>query len=183
MRCRLSSRVVAWALLLGPACGSSNPTQPVPLPSPSAVGRTPGGELTGPYRLTLRPSAGCAMGLASVTVEMEAAPAGTTPHPGVQVVYTGPAPNDPSALELELLHSGNRARGGFGTRADGAPTVEGPQVWVRAVGGGDVSRLAGRAGEIVEGTLAGWIALGTAGAEGSLGSCDARDHAFALEVR
>ena len=55
---------------------------------------------------------------------------------------------------------------------------------MRAIAAGPVQRSANGNGEVVTGTLAGYLALAAVGAfEGSLGTCNATDHAFALRPR
>ena len=111
---------------------------------------------------------------------MTAAPAGTTPHPGVQVIL------DPNGfrLELEAIEEDFTIRGGLGTNEEGVVTAQNMRVWVRAIAAGPVQRGANGQGEVLTGTLAGYLALADIGGfEGSLGSCNATDHAFALRTR
>jgi hypothetical protein len=114
-----------------------------------------------------------------LTFPMTAAAAGTSPHPGVQVLLAG-AEN----LELELLSSSSTVTGGFGTTEEGALANETVRIWLHAIGTGNVSRAADGRGQITTGRLAGYVAFGHAGGdEGSLGSCDSTSHSFVLRVR
>jgi hypothetical protein len=176
---RPSSRAVCVLLLLMmPSCGS-NPGGPTPSPSPSPTAQ-PGGTVAGPYTLQIVPSASCAMPRTPQTFPMAAAAAGTSPHPGVQVLL------DPNGLRLEMetLSTTVTLRGGVGTRADGAFSDQGMRVWVRVIAAGPVQHATDGRGEIVSGVLAGYMALASgAGAEGELGTCLATDHAFTLRTR
>jgi hypothetical protein len=111
---------------------------------------------------------------------MVAAAAGTSPHPGVQVVLDG----NPSELEWELLNESFTVRGGLGTTGDGVLSNEAARMWVHAIGNGAVTRASDGRGEVVSGTLMGYLALGGPDDdEGALGTCSARDHTFTLRTR
>lgn len=161
----------AWCL----SCGSGPGT---PTPSPSASAQ-PGGPVTGRYLAQLTPGPGCAMARAPLSVPVQAAAAGTTPHPGVQVLLVG----DGSRFELELLSTEIALRGGVGTTADGVLANEGLRVWVRGIAAGSVFRSSDGRGQVTTGTLSGSMALATAnGNEGDLGTCNATDHTFTLRA-
>jgi hypothetical protein len=111
---------------------------------------------------------------------MEAAPGGTSPKAGTQVVLTG----DPGALEAEFLNESLTLRGGVGTTADGAVANESYRVWVRVIGSGAVVRAADGRGEVRTGTMMGSLAFGSSnGDEGELGSCTGGGHTFTLGAR
>lgn len=169
------------ALLLLPAlvwtaCGSSpgGPTPPTPTPP------VPGGKVEGRYLLTVTPAPSCALAASKLTFPMTAAAAGTTPHPGVQVLVDG----DGSQFELELLSTETALRGGMGSTEFGILSNESLRAWIRGIGSGPVFRSADGRGEVLAGTLAGDIALGEPdGEEGDLGSCGATDHSFSLRAQ
>ena len=111
---------------------------------------------------------------------MVAAAAGTSPHPGVQVVLDG----NPGELELEFLSENLTLRGGLGTTGDGVLSNEATRLWMHAIGTGPVTRASDGRGEVATGTLMGYIALGRAFEdEGARGTCSARDHTFTLRTR
>ena len=115
-----------------------------------------------------------------LTFPMTAVAAGTSPHPGVQVLVVG----DVRLLELEFLSAATTLTGGLGTTEDGILANEGVRMWIHAIGTGPVTRAADGRGQIAAGQLAGYVAFGFAnGSEGSLGSCDSVAHSFALRVR
>jgi hypothetical protein len=161
------------------ACGS-NPGMPTPSPSPSASGIQLGGPVAGRYGIQITPSATCSMSRPTLTFPMAAADAGASPHPGVQVLL------DPNGFrfEWEALSATVALRGGLGTTQEGVLADEGLRLWLRAIAGGQVQRASDGRGQIVTGTLAGYLALGEVnGQEGSLGTCSATDHAFSLRIR
>jgi len=136
--------------------------------------------VTGRYLLQIVPAPGCNLSRTPLTFPMGATAAGTTPHPGVQVVLDG----DPGGLELELMSASATVRGGMGTTGDGALANEGTRLWLHAIGSGAVTRAADGRGEVLQGTLMGYLALGRASDdEGGLGTCSARDHSFTLRIR
>jgi hypothetical protein len=112
---------------------------------------------------------------------MTAAPTTPTTHPGVQVIL------DPNGfrMELEAIEEGFTIRGGLGTYDGGVPSNQNTVLWVRAIAAGSVQRSANGNGEVVTGTLAGYMALAAAFGEpeGSLGTCNAADHVFSLRPR
>jgi hypothetical protein len=110
---------------------------------------------------------------------MNAAAAGASPYPGVQVVLAGS-----ETLELELLSSAGTVTGGLGATEEGVLANEAVRMWIHAIGTGPVTRAADGRGQVASGRLAGYVAFGHAnGEEGSLGSCTAVDHSFVLRVR
>jgi hypothetical protein len=136
----------------------------------------------GRYTLQIVPSAACAMSRAPITFLMTGADGGATTHPGVQILL------DPNGfrLELEAVYENFAIHGGLGTREDGVVSEQGQRVWVRAIGAGPVLRATDGRGEVLTGTLAGYLALATNnsdGFEGQLGTCSAADHALSLRTR
>jgi hypothetical protein len=175
---RLGGNWPRWLIAgacLGSACGSGpgGPNlSPSPSPSPQA-----GGPVTGRYLLQITPGPSCPVPRGTLSFPMQAASAGQAPHPGVQVLILG----DGSRLELEFLSTTVELRGGLGTTADGVLANEGLRAWVNAIGTGPVRRAADGRGEVLTGTLAGYLALAPANGDvGDLGECSATDHAFAL---
>jgi hypothetical protein len=176
---RPSSRPAGVLLLLMlPACGG-NPGMPTPSPSPSASAQ-PGGPVTGAYTLQITPSASCAFSRAPQSFPMAAAAGGASPHPGVQIVL------DPNGFlfEKEDLSDVVSLRGGLGTTEAGVLSDQNMRVWIHAMGTGPVQRASDGRGQILTGTLAGYLALANAaGREGDLGTCTAPDHSFTLRTR
>jgi len=115
-------------------------------------------------------------------LRMIGADAGVTTHPGVQVLLD---PNGSlSRLELEALYESFAIHGGLGTNEVGAVSDQGQWVWVRAIASGPIVRVTDGRGELLTGTLAGYLALAAAnGSEGDLGTCSAADHALSLRTR
>jgi hypothetical protein len=114
-----------------------------------------------------------------LTFPMTAAPAGTSPYPGVQVLFAGS-----ETLEVELLSSAGTVTGGFGATEEGALANETVRLWIHAIGTGAVTRAADGRGQVASGRLAGYVAFGHAnGDEGSLGSCESTNNSFVLRVR
>ncbi len=190
----LSTWLLAGALAAS-GCGSSTPSGPTE-PSPK-----PGGSFTGRYVLELRPAASCmatglgggaalarrapaheienrvrsAVALAtSVTVPLTAAPGGSSPHPGVQLVLEGA---DPGLIELELKYTDFTLDGGFGTTGDGVASDQGPQLWVNAIGTASVNPASDGRGEVLSGSLRGYLEI-----EG-MNACTATNHSFTLRPR
>ena len=136
--------------------------------------------MAGAYTLQITPSASCAMARTPLTFPMTAAPTSPTTHPGVQVIL------DPNGfrLELEAIEENFTIRGGLGTNDGGVTSDQRVWVWMRVIAAGPVQRSANGNGEVVAGTLAGYLALANEGEfEGSLGTCNAADHAFTLRPR
>jgi len=159
------------------ACGSGHG---MPSPSPSSTAPQPGGPVTGRYLVQLTPGAGCGMARGALSFPVQAAAAGTSPHPGVQVLLVG----DGSRFELELLSTEVALRGGVGTTEEGVLANEGLRVWVHGIGSGPLFRSTDGRGQITAGTLSGYVALAQAdGDEGDLGTCSASDHAFTLRAQ
>jgi hypothetical protein len=169
---------VALALLVLAACGGHDAPNDPGRPSPSPTAPQPGGDLTGRYVLQVTPSAQCPMHTA-VSFPMTAAAAGASPYPGVQVILAGS-----ETLEGELQGlSPALVSGGFGTTDQGVLANEGLRLWIRAIASGPVVRAGDGRGQVLSGRMAGYVALGfQLGPEGSLGSCDALDHAFVLRT-
>jgi len=172
-------RAALVAALLSTVCGGSEaPNNPDPQPSPSPTAPVSGGAIAGRYLLRLMPASTCGMG-GSASFPMNAVAAGTTPHPGVQVVLVGS-----DVLELEFRSSTDAMTGGLGTTEQGALANEAIRVWVRTMATGPVQRAADGRGEIASGRMAGKLAFGNAqGPEGSLGSCDSTAHTFTLRTQ
>ena len=165
------------SLLAG--CGSG-PGGPSPSPTPTPTATPAPGPVSGRYLLQIVPAPVCGMSRSPLTFPMVAAAAGTSPHPGVQVVLDG----NPGELEWELLAESFTLRGGLGTTGDGVLSNEATRMWVHAIGNGSVTRASDGRGEVVSGTLMGYVALGGPDDdEGALGTCNARDHAFSLRTR
>jgi hypothetical protein len=115
-----------------------------------------------------------------ITFLMTGADAGVTTHPGVQILL------DPNGfrLELEAVYESFAIHGGLGTTETGVVSEQGQRVWVRAIGAGPVLRATDGRGEVLTGTLAGYLALADIdGFEGQLGTCSAADHALSLRTR
>ncbi len=169
---------LALGLALG-GCGEPSPGMPSPSPSASPTPK-PGGVVTGRYLLQIQPSPVCGLARGPLSFPMEAAPAGTVPHPGVQVVLEG----DASSLELELVYPDCTLRGGMGTTGDGVLSNEGLRLWLHSIGTGGVFQASDGRGEVASGSLLGYLAMGGPNdAEGSLGTCSAQDHTFTLRAR
>jgi hypothetical protein len=180
-RALATAAAISLALGLG-SCGGGGPM--TPSPSPSATPPQPGGPVTGGYLLQITPGPGCNMPRNPLTFIVQAAAAGTQPHPGVQVLLAGGA----TPLEMELLSTGTALRGGVATLNDdglGALSSENMQVWVHAIASGNVFGAPDGRGQIVSGgTLAGSLAISFPnGAVGALGSCTATDHGFVLRAQ
>jgi hypothetical protein len=102
---------------------------------------------------------------------MLAAPAGTSPYPGVQLLLDG---GEPASLELELKYVEPILEGGVGTTGEGVASSQGPRVWVNAVGTGHVTRVSDGRGEVTSGCLRGYLEI-----EG-MNACTATNHSFSL---
>ena len=170
-------RAALVAALFSTVCGGAEaPNNPDPSPSPT----TPisGGAIAGRYLLRLTPASTCGMN-GSASFPMNAVAAGTTPHPGVQVLLAGS-----DVLELEFLSSTDAMTGGLGTTEQGALANESIRVWVRTIATGAVTRATDGRGEITSGRMGGYVAFGSAqGNEGSLGSCESTSHTFTLRAQ
>ncbi len=93
---------------------------------------------------------------------------------------------DPNGFrfEWEALSATFTLRGGLGTTLEGVLADEGARLWLHVIANGQVQRASDGRGQIVTGTLAGYLALGGfSGQEGELGTCTATDHAFSLRIR
>jgi hypothetical protein len=150
------------------SCGSDagGPSQP--------SGPKTGGTISGRYALELQPAASC-RGRA-VTFTVEATQSASAPHPGSQLLLAGVA--DPALLETELKYTDNTLEGGIGTTGDGYPSIEGPQVWVNAIASGKTTQTSDGRGEVVSGTLRGYVEI-----EGVMDACTSPAHAFTLRAK
>jgi hypothetical protein len=169
-----------FSILLALGCGSPSGPSASPTPTPTATPPFTPASVSGRYTLQITPGPGCRMSRSPLSFPMVAAPAGTAPHPGNQVVLDG----DPGELELEFLFDSSTLRGGLGTTGDGVLANEAMRLWMHAIGTGSLIRASDGRAEITTGTLMGYLALGRPNNdEGELGTCSARDHTFTLRVR
>ena len=62
---------------------------------------------------------------------------------------------------------------------------QGQRVWIHAISAGPVLRSTDGRGQVLTGTLAGYVALAPPvdGFEGDLGTCSAADHVLSLRTR
>ena len=117
-----------------------------------------------------------------ITFRVTGADGGLTTHPGVQVLAD--TSGTLSRFELEAVYESFAIHGGLGTNEVGAVSEQGQSVWVRAIASGPIVRATDGRGELVTGTLAGYLALAPVGGfEGDLGTCSAADHALSLRTR
>jgi hypothetical protein len=159
--------LAAGFLALG-SCGGSGPTDP----GGGSTGPKPGGTISGRYTLQLVPAASCNGRTVSFTVQvMQTA---SSPHPGAQLLWTG---TEPALLELELKYTDNTLEGGVGTTGDGLPATEGPYVWVNAIASGKTTQTSDGRGEVVSGTLRGYLEI-----DGVMNACTSPSHAFTLRA-
>lgn len=139
--------------------------------------------MAGRYLLEIQPSTTCTLPRGPHSFPMVAAAGGTSPHPGVEVVLDGVA----SSLELEFKYTDFTLRGGFGTTGEGVLTNQGMRLWIRAIGTGAVTQKADGIGEVLTGSLMGYVAVGSAtdtfDALCPQCICSATDHTFTLKVR
>jgi hypothetical protein len=161
----LSDVLPLLVVIVVSACGGPSPTDP--------GGPRAGGAVTGRYALNLIPAAGCNGREVSFPVEVTAV--ATSPHAGVQLLLVGA---DPALLELELKYTTSTLEGGVGTTADGVPSNEGPQTWVNAIANGPTYQTSDGRGEVISGTLRGYLEI-----EGVMNACSAPDHSFTLRAR
>jgi hypothetical protein len=161
-------RALALAVTLCAGCGGGSPSSrggSTPTPTPSSAARA--GLLSGSYTLTVQPAAGCAAPGRSFSIAVQAAPDLRSRYPGVQVIDAA-APQ----VELELL-DGASVRGALSTTERGAASAEGVRIWIRLVGGGNVSVRSDGSGEVLDGSAGGQMEFGTdEDDEGGLGSCE-----------
>lgn len=158
---------IAAAVSLALACGGSHPTGPG-----GSTGPKPGGTISGRYTLELVPAAACNGRTVSFTVEVTGT--GSFPHPGVQLLAVGP---EPALLELELKYTDNALEGGIGTTGDGLPSNQGPYVWVNAIASGPATQTSIGRGEVVSGTLRGYLEI-----DGIMNACTSPSHTFTLRA-
>jgi hypothetical protein len=169
-RCARVSRL-GTALALAGALGASGCGGPSPTVPDGPVGPTPGGSITGRYLLELQPAPTCVPSAATVSFPMLAAPAGTSPYPGVQLLLDG---TEPASLELELKYVEPALAGGVGTTSEGVASSQGLRVWVNAIGTGHVTQVSDGRGEVTSGSLRGYLEI-----EG-MNACTATNHSFRL---
>ena len=159
--------LAAGFLTLG-SCGGSSPTDP----GGGSTGPKPGGTISGRYTLQLVPAASCSGRAVSFTVQVTQT--ASSPHPGAQLLWTG---TEPALLELELKYTDNTLEGGVGTTGDGLPANEGPYVWVNAIASGKTTQTSDGRGEVVSGTLRGYVEI-----DGIMNACTSPGHAFTLRA-
>jgi hypothetical protein len=155
------------------ACGSG-PTNPPPPPTTLTTLATlppPPPSLTLPasYLLVLTPDPACGSP-APLSFPVEALRADTTRSAGVEVVLRG---EQPPPLEMELQARGLQLRGGLGTVAEGALSLEGVNTVVQAVALGTVTSDGRGRGEVGGGTLVGELDSGN-------GACSSANHRWSL---
>ena len=163
---RLGLRLALAGVLGSSGCGGASPTAPT-----GPGGPVSGGSLTGRYLLELHAAAACVPSGASASFSMLAAPAGTSPYPGVQLLLER---GEPASLELELKYVEPVLEGGIGTTGEGVASSEGPRVWVNAIGTGHVTQVSDGRGEVTSGSLRGYLEI-----EG-MNACTATNHSFRL---
>ncbi len=129
--------------------------------------------MSGLYTLQLLPAASC--NGRTVTFNVQVTQTGSSPHPGVQLLWTG---FDPPLLELELKYTNNTLEGGVGTTGDGLPSNEGPYVWVNAIASGQTTQTSAGRGEVVSGTLRGYLEI-----DGIMSACTSASHSFTLRAQ
>jgi len=158
--------LAAGFLALG-SCGGSGPTDPG-----GSTGPKPGGTISGRYTLELLPAASCNGRTVSFTVEVTGT--ASSPHPGAQLLVVGA---EPALLELELKYTDNTLEGGIGTTGDGLLSNQGPYVWVNAIASGKTTQTSDGRGEVVSGTLRGYLEI-----DGVMNACTSPGHAFTLRA-
>jgi hypothetical protein len=161
-------RALALAVTLCAGCGGGSPSSPggggTPTPTPSAPRA---GLLHGSYTLTVQPAPGCVAPARSFSIAVQAASDLRGHYPGAQVIDAA----EPQ-VELELL-DGASVRGALSTTELGAATAEGIRIWIRLVGGGNVSVRSDGSGEVLDGTAGGEMEFGiNEDDEGGLGTCE-----------
>jgi hypothetical protein len=92
-----------------------------------------------------------------------------------------------SQVELEAVYENFAIHGGLGTTNDpaGAVSEEHQRVWIHAIAAGPVLRAADSRGQVLTGTLAGYLALAPAneGFEEISEPATRTDHALSLRTR
>jgi hypothetical protein len=170
--------VVSLLCLLG-AChgGPGGPdTMPSPSPSPTSV---PGGTLQGMYLLRIEPSATCGAPGPAFTLPVEAAVADTPRATGFSLVV--PDTGRLTDFEMELQYAAPQVRGALGTTANGELSREAVRLWIRAIVEGPVTTVGSPPGQVLQGTLIGYLAFGRdRDPEGALGSCTSLASRFSL---
>jgi hypothetical protein len=157
--------LVALAVVAA-GCGEPNPGTP--------PGTRMGGTLSGRYRLELKLASSCSAAAVTATFPVQLAASGSSPHPGIQVTLDG---GDPGLLELELKYTDFVLEGAFSTTDDGARSDQAREAWVNAIGRGAVTQTSDGRGQVMSGTLRGYLEIeGTA-------ACTATDSAFTLTPR
>ncbi len=151
--------------LLATSCGSPNGgPNPHPTQTPPAF--------TGRYTLTLVPAPVCSGGAVSFPAEVTAT--SSLPHPGVQLLLVG---CDPAVLELELEYVDNTLAGGVGSI--GVPSTGGAEFYLNAIANGAVTQTSDRRGEVLSGTLRGYMEIG----DDVMPACDSPNHSFTLRAQ
>ena len=160
----------AAAVTLSAALGcGSGPTTPSPPPTTTPSGPT---ALTLPstYVLQVVPDPVCGAPFAAFSFAVDAARADTARAAGVEIVIRGEVP---PTLEMELQSRPPQLRGGLGTIAGGARSLEGPYVEIQGMGLGTVTGDGRGQGEIVGATLMGELNFG-------FGECSSASHRWSL---
>jgi hypothetical protein len=109
-----------------------------------------------------------------MSINVAVTQSGTTPRPGVQLLLGGAD----ATLELELENANGSLEGGIGTTGAGVPAVEGPQVWISAIGNGRTTRAADGRGEVLSGTLRGYLEI-----DNVTTACYSPSHTWALRAQ
>lgn len=129
--------------------------------------------MSGRYTLELVPASSCRG--RTLSFQVEVTQSGSAPHPGSQLLLVAA---DPAMLELELKYTDNKLEGGVGTTGDGQPSAEGPTVWVNAIASGATTQTSDGRGEVVSGTLRGYLEI-----DGVMDACRSTGHGFTLRAR
>ena len=158
---------VALAGALAGCGGGGSPTPSEP------SGPKAGGTMSGRYTLQLTPAASC--GGRAVSFSVEVTRTSSSPHPGAELLLSGVSP---SPLELELKYTDDTLEGGVGIYDDGFSSAEGLPTWVNAIASGKTTQTSDGRGEVVSGTLRGYLEI-----EGVMNACTASNHTFSLRAK
>jgi hypothetical protein len=171
---------MAFALLAALGGCHGSPGGPDPVPSPSAPpSPVPGGTLQGSYILRVEPSATCGAPGTAFTFPVDATAADTSVAPGFSLVI--PDTGRLTALEMELQYLTPVVRGSLGTIQTGEMSREAIRLWIRSVVEGPVTTVGQGPGQVMQGTMIGYMAFGRGlNEEGALGSCTSLAHHFSL---